>query len=98
MVGSINLEYSTKLAITYLCSFLTTMLDDLTCNDFHMLAYAASLADTDTNSVQQSDCEEFVKAMEKEIANHIDCKHWSIQYTCEKIQKMGYQGHVIMAI
>jgi hypothetical protein len=46
-IGSINPEYSTRLAITHLCSFFTTMLDDYTSNHFHLLVYAALLADKD---------------------------------------------------
>jgi hypothetical protein len=71
------------------------MLDDHIPNDFHPLAYAASLADKDSmhlaKAMKQPDQEEFVKAMEKEIQDHTQCKHWSI-HTRSQMRKMGYQG------
>jgi hypothetical protein len=77
------------------------MLGDATYNNFHPFAYAASLADADTmhlaEAMQQTDRDEFVKAMEKEIADHADNKHWSI-HSCEQMRKTGYQGRVIMAV
>jgi hypothetical protein len=46
--GSTNPMYSTKLAMAHFVAFMTTMLDDHTFNEFHPLAYVASLADKDS--------------------------------------------------
>jgi hypothetical protein len=100
-LGSINPDYSTRLAITHLCSYLTAMLDDRTPIEFHPLAYTASLADKDTfhlaEAMKQPDWDEFVKAMENEIQDHTQHKHWSI-HTRSQLRKIGYKDHVIMAV
>jgi hypothetical protein len=99
--GSINPTYSTKLAMAHFVAFMATMLDDETFNDFHPFAYVASLADKDSmnfaEAMRQTDSDQFVVAMEKEISNHVQREHWKI-YSRSEMRRSGYCGRVIMAV
>jgi hypothetical protein len=82
-------------------AFMATMLDDDTFNDFHPFAYVASLADKDTmnfaKAMKQSDRDEFVSAMEKEVSDHVQRGQWKI-YSKSEMRQTGYSGRVIMAV
>jgi hypothetical protein len=99
--GSINPEFSTKLAMAHFFAFMTTMLDDDTFNDFHPFAYVASLADKDSmnfaEAMKQTDRDEFVSAMEKEVSDHVQREHWKV-YSRSEMRQTGYTGRVIMAV
>jgi hypothetical protein len=99
--GSIDPEFSTKLALSHFCACMPSLLDDFTFNEFHPLAYVASLANKDTMNfaevMKQDDRDKFVDAMEKEVSDHVTRNHWKI-YSCAQMRKMGYTGRVIMAV
>jgi hypothetical protein len=99
--GPINPLYSTKLAMAHFVAFMATMLDNNTFNDFHPLAYVASLADKDSmnfaDAMRQTDRNQFVEAMEKEFSDHVQRDHWKI-YSRSEMRRSGYSGRVIMAI
>jgi hypothetical protein len=79
---------------------MTSLLDDSTFNEFHPLAYVASLADKCTMNfvevMKQDDRDRFFDAMEKESSDHVTRNHWKI-YSQAQIHQMGYTGRVIMA-
>jgi hypothetical protein len=80
---------------------MTSLLDDFTFNEFHPLAYVASLANKDTMNfakvMKQDDRDKFVDAMEKEVCDHVTRNHWKI-YSRAQMRQMGYTGRVIMAV
>jgi hypothetical protein len=76
-------------------------LDDFTYNEFHPLAYVASLADKDTinfaEAMKQDDRDKCVDAIEKEVSDHVTPNHWKI-YSRVQMHKTGYTRRVIMAV
>jgi hypothetical protein len=80
---------------------MTSLLDDFTFNEFHPLAFVASLADKDTmnfaEAMKQDDCDKYVDAMEKQVCDHMTRNHWKI-YSRVQMRKTGYTGCVIMAV
>jgi hypothetical protein len=99
--GSINPGYKTNIAMVLFAAVSRLMLPDMTFNEIHPMAYAASVADNDTMNfsaaMKQPDKAEFIEAMEKEISDHVGRKHWQI-YTRQQMRDTGYKGRVIMAI
>jgi hypothetical protein len=97
----INPMYSTKLAMAHFFAFMATMLDNKTFNDFHPFPYVASLADKDSmnfaEAMRQTDSDQFVVAMEKEISDHVQREHWKI-HSRREMRRSGYLGRVIMAV
>jgi hypothetical protein len=65
------------------------------------VASDASLADKDSinfaEAMKQTDSDQFVVAMEKEIADHVHREHWKI-YSRSEMRRSGYSGQVIMAV
>jgi hypothetical protein len=93
--GSINRTYFTKLAMAHFVAFMATMLDDETFNGFHPFAYVASLADKGSmnfaEAMRQTNSDQFVVAMEKEISDHVQREHWKI-YSRSEMRRSGYSG------
>ena len=77
-------------------------LDDNSLNEmFQIVAYSASMADTDTMYLQQAmkqdDRDEFLKAMIKEIEDHTVRGHWRIT-TRQEMRERNYMHKPIAAI
>jgi hypothetical protein len=78
------------MAMLYAYQAMTSLLDDLTENESHSLAYAASLANKDSmhlvEAMQQSDRVKSVNAMAygQGNQNHTNCNHRTI-YSCEEM-------------
>ena len=94
-----------KTMLTYLALFfawtsVVTKVGD-TLNDFHPLAYVASLADKDTMNLTQAlnkpDADKFLEAMDKEVNDHVQRKHWKI-VSKKDMRRSGYNGQIIMAV
>ena len=64
-------------------------------------AYIMSMADPDTmtlkEALNQPDAEEFLKAMVKEVEDHVRREHWKIMTISEMIAS-GYKGKPIMGV
>ena len=65
------------------------------------VALPATAANLDTMTLHQAsnkpDAEEFLKAMEKEVKDHEDRKHWKL-VTREQMTRSGHKGKPIMAV
>jgi len=90
-----------KLSLLYAYTAITGMLSDSTYNVMHPFAFVSSLADKDTMTfsemLKQDDRDSFLQAMEKEVQDHVDRKHWRIA-TREEKARLGNTGRVIMAV
>ena len=67
----------------------------------HAYAYAATQADPDTmtlkQAIQEPDANKFLKAMIKEINDHVQQKHWHL-VTDKQMQASGHTGKPIMGV
>ena len=77
---------------SYLCCVLTEVVD---------YAFPATEADPDTmtlkQALQEPDSNEFLKAMEKEVEDHVSRNHWKL-VTNQQMRDSGYKGRPIMAV
>ena len=70
------------LAMFFVALLHVTTLPDLTFNEIHPFSYVVSLANKDTMNfgtvMKKDDREQFLKATEKEVADHSNQNHWKI--------------------